>query len=176
MDYVFNQSEPSTLPLTYIYKRALHRAHQIRLHTITILLIYQNSGIFTILGEYPFFFLLCLCTTYLMAPTCSNSRGSLIRRVRQFVLGAPQHFSVDLHLALCYQMVTKTFQHNFNVIKSFKPDIVIIQLGSNAGFNKRNSFTLWLINRPFCKAPARCISCSGHFCVLHYLAPGPVSF
>ena len=65
---------------------------------------------------------------------------SFIRRLRQFVLGSPQHFSVDFHLThlavikwhgIGGRTVTKTVQRDLHVIKSFKPDIVIIQLGSN---------------------------------------------
>ena len=65
---------------------------------------------------------------------------SFIRRLRQFVLGSRQHFSVDFHLtrlavikwhSIGGRTVTKTVQHDFHVIKSFQPDIVIIQLGSN---------------------------------------------
>ena len=56
------------------------------------------------------------------------------------MLGSPQHFSVDFHLTrltvikwhgIGGRTVTKTVQHDLHVIKSFKPDIVIIQLGSN---------------------------------------------
>ena len=74
-----------------------------------------------------------------VSPTCSSSRDSFIRRLRQFVLGSPQHFSVDIpltHFAVIKRhsiggrTVTKTVQLDLDVIKSFKPDIVIIQLGS----------------------------------------------
>jgi len=65
---------------------------------------------------------------------------SFIRRLHEFVLGAPQHFSVDFHLAhfavikwygIGGHTVTKTVQNDLDMIKSFKPDIVLIQLGSN---------------------------------------------
>ena len=72
-------------------------------------------------------------------PTCtsSGSRDSFIRRLRQFVLGAPQHLSVDFDFSRCYQMArywghtnTKTVQQDLHVTESFNLDIVIIQLGS----------------------------------------------
>ena len=65
---------------------------------------------------------------------------SFIRRLRKFVLGSPQHFNVDFHLSnfavikwhgIGGRTVTKTVQHDLHMIKSFKPDIVIVQLGSN---------------------------------------------
>jgi len=65
---------------------------------------------------------------------------SFIRRLRQFVLVSPQQFSVDFHLTnfavikwhgIGGRTVTKTVQHDLLVIKSFKADIVIVQLGSN---------------------------------------------
>ena len=67
-------------------------------------------------------------------------RDSFICRLHQFVLGASQHFSVDFHLKHCAiikwhgiggHTVKKTVQHDLHVIKSFIPDIVIIQMGSN---------------------------------------------
>ena len=65
---------------------------------------------------------------------------SFIRRLREFVLGATQHFSINFyltHLAVikCHGIgghtITKTIQHDLHVVESFNPDIVIIQLGSN---------------------------------------------
>ena len=65
---------------------------------------------------------------------------SFIRRLRQFVLNAPQNYSVDFHFTHCAvikwhgiggRTVTKTVEHDLHVIKSFEPDIVLIQLGSN---------------------------------------------
>ena len=65
---------------------------------------------------------------------------SFIRRLGKFVLGAPQHFSVNFHLThhavikrhgIGGRTITKTIQHDLHVIESFNPDIVIIQLGSN---------------------------------------------
>ena len=65
---------------------------------------------------------------------------SFIRRLRTFVLGSPQKFSVDFHLSnlavikwhgIGGRTVTKTVQNDLHLIKSFKPDIVILQLGSN---------------------------------------------
>ena len=66
---------------------------------------------------------------------------SFIRRLRTFVLDSPQKFSVDFHLSnlavikwhgIGGRTVTKTaVQHDLHLIKSFKPDIVILQLGSN---------------------------------------------
>ena len=43
MVHVFFQSESSTLPVTYIYKRALHRAHPFSAAHHHNLLIYWNS-------------------------------------------------------------------------------------------------------------------------------------
>ena len=147
MDHVFFQSEPSTIPVTYIYKRALHRAHPFSAAHHHDLLIYWNSKFsqFFELGIFrrvpPFFFLLCLCGTYLMALPCVLFLGdSFIRRLRQFVLGSPQHFSVDFHLThfavikrygIGGRTVTKMVQRDLHVLKSFKPDLVIIRLGSN---------------------------------------------
>ena len=72
---------------------------------------------------------------------------SFVRRLRKFVLASPQHFSVDFHLVAVIKWhgiggrtVTKTVRHDLHVIKSFKSDIVIVQLGSN-DLTKRNSFT-----------------------------------
>ena len=65
---------------------------------------------------------------------------SFIRRLRQFVLVSPQHFSVDFHLThfavikrhgIGGRTVTKMVQRDLHVLKSFKPDLVIIRLGSN---------------------------------------------
>lgn len=65
---------------------------------------------------------------------------SFIRRLREFVLGTPQNFSVNFHLTHCAVIkwhgvggctITKTIQYNLHVIESFNPDIVTIQLGSN---------------------------------------------
>ena len=65
---------------------------------------------------------------------------SYIRRLREFVLGAPQHFNVNFHVTyravikwhgIGGRTITKTIQHDLHVIESFNPDIVIIQLGSN---------------------------------------------
>ena len=76
-----------------------------------------------------------------MALQCVLVLGdSFIRRLREFVLGAPQHFSVYFHLThrvvikwhgIGGRTITKTIQHDLHVIESFNPDIVIIQLGSN---------------------------------------------
>jgi len=65
---------------------------------------------------------------------------SFIRRLRKFALGSPQHLSVDFHLSnfavikwhsIGGHTATKTVQHDLHVIKSFKPDIIIVHLGSN---------------------------------------------
>ena len=65
---------------------------------------------------------------------------SFIRRLREFVLGAPINFSVNFHLTHCAvikwhgiggRTSTKMIQYDLHVIESFNPDIVIIQLGSN---------------------------------------------
>ena len=65
---------------------------------------------------------------------------SFMRRLRTFVLGSPQKFSAEFHLSklavikwhgIGGRTVTKTAQHDLHLIKSFKPDIVILQLGSN---------------------------------------------
>ena len=58
----------------------------------------------------------------------------------KFVLGSPQHFSADFHLTyfavikrhgIGGRTVTKMIQRDLHVLKSFKPDLVIIRLGSN---------------------------------------------
>ena len=65
---------------------------------------------------------------------------SFIRRLRTFVLGSSQKFSVDFHLSnlavikwhgIGGRTVPKTVQNDLHLIKSFKPDIVILHLGSN---------------------------------------------
>ena len=65
---------------------------------------------------------------------------SFIRRLHEFVLGDPQHFSVNFHFmhraviklhGIGGRTITKAIQHDLHVIESFNPDIVIIQLGSN---------------------------------------------
>ena len=65
---------------------------------------------------------------------------SLTCRLRKFVLCSPQHLSVDFHLSnfavikqhsIGGRTVTKTVQHDLHVIESFKPDIIIVHLGSN---------------------------------------------
>ena len=65
---------------------------------------------------------------------------SFIRRLRTFVLGSSQKLSVDFHLSnlavikwhgIGGRTVPKTVQNDLHLIKSFKCDIVILQLGSN---------------------------------------------
>ena len=90
VDHVFSQSEPSTLPVTYMYKRALHRTHPFELHSITICSSIGTRNFRDFLASIPFssfFFLLCLCSTYLMGlPRVLVLGDSFIRRLHQFVL------------------------------------------------------------------------------------------
>ena len=146
MVHIFFQSESSTLPVTYIYKRALHRTHPFSAAHHHNLLIYWNSDFsqfleLAIFRRVPLFSSFYVSSTYLMAlPRVLVLGDSFIRRLRQFVLGSPQYFSVNCHLTHLAVIkwhgiggctVTKTVQHDLHVIKSFKPDIIIIQLGSN---------------------------------------------
>ena len=65
---------------------------------------------------------------------------SFIRRLRLFLYRDSHHFSVDLKLShrafikwhgVGGRTVSKTLHLDLNVIESFRPEIVIMQLGSN---------------------------------------------
>ena len=65
---------------------------------------------------------------------------SFIRRLRLFLSHDSHHFSVDFKLShrafitwhgVGGRTVSKTLQFDLNVIESFRPEIVIMQLGSN---------------------------------------------
>ena len=54
VDHLFFQSEPSTLPVTYMYKRALHRTHAFPAAHHHNLLIYWNSEFSQFSNLFPF--------------------------------------------------------------------------------------------------------------------------
>ena len=62
---------------------------------------------------------------------------SFIRRLRLFLSRDSHDFSVDFKLSHCHwhrvggRTVSKTLHLDLNVIESFRPEIVIMQLGSN---------------------------------------------
>lgn len=65
---------------------------------------------------------------------------SFIRRLSHFLSGHSRKYSADFQLSrratikwhgIGGRTVAKTIQHDLNVVKSFCPDIVILQLGSN---------------------------------------------
>ena len=91
------------------------------------------------LGKYPLFLLSFIY--YSMAePRVLVLGDSFIRRLRLFLSRDSHHFSVDLKLShrafikwhgVGGRTVSKTLHLDLNVIESFQPEIIIMQLGSN---------------------------------------------
>ena len=76
---------------------------------------------------------------------------SFIRRLRLFLSRDSHDFSVDFKLSHCAfikwhrvggRTVSKTLHLDLNVIESFRPEIVIMQLGSN---DLTDSLTLYML-------------------------------
>ena len=139
---MFSSNQNLALPVPYIYKRPLLRAQPLFSCTPSQFVHILELGIFATFRRVPsFYFFLWFYITYLMALPCVLVlEDSFIRRLRTFVLGSPQKFSVDFDLSnlavikwhgIGGRTVTKTVQPDLHLTKSFKPDIVLLQLGSN---------------------------------------------
>ena len=106
-------------------------------HVVNIACLNQFFQHFS--GKYPLFLLSFIY--YSMAePRVLVLGDSFIRRLRLFLSRDSHHFSVDLKLShrafikwhgVGGRTVSKTLHLDLNVIESFQPEIIIMQLGSN---------------------------------------------